>query len=64
MELVSESDEQTRAPDEATVKTRCLVRFATPMRERAAMDRGWLIRSHCVEQRTQHNSNFISYIIV
>lgn len=24
MELVSESDEQTRAPEEATVKTRCL----------------------------------------
>lgn len=41
MELVSETDEQTTAPAEVTVKTRCLATFATPMRERAAMDRGW-----------------------
>lgn len=40
MELVSETDEQVTAPAEATVKTRCLAMFATPMRERAAMDRG------------------------
>lgn len=41
MELVSDTDEQVTAPAEATVKTRCLAMFATPMRERAAMDRGW-----------------------
>lgn len=39
MELVSETDEQTTGPDEATVKTRCLAMFANPTRERAAMDR-------------------------
>lgn len=40
MELVSETDEQTTVPDEATVKTRCLAMFANPMRERAAVNRG------------------------
>lgn len=40
MELVSETDEQTTPLAEATVKTRCLAMFATPMRERAAMNRG------------------------
>lgn len=38
MELVSETDEQTMVPGEATVRTRCLAMFATPMRERAAKD--------------------------
>lgn len=39
-ELVSETDEQTTPPAEATAKTRCLAMFAIPMRERAAMNRG------------------------
>lgn len=38
MELVSETDEQTMVPGEATVRTRCLAMFATPMRERAVKD--------------------------
>lgn len=38
MELLSETEEQTMVPGEATVRTRCLAMFATPMRERAAKD--------------------------
>lgn len=38
MELLSKTEEQTVAPGEATVTTRCLAMFATPMRERAAKD--------------------------
>lgn len=44
MELVSETDEQLTAVGEATLRTRCLVMFATPMRERAAMDKVWSIK--------------------
>lgn len=40
MELVSETDEQTTVPGEATVRTRCLAMLANPTRERAAMNRG------------------------
>lgn len=40
MVLVSETDEQTTAPAEATAKTRCLAMFANPTRERAATHRG------------------------
>lgn len=40
MELVSETDEQMTPPAEATARTRCLAMFATPIRERAAMDKG------------------------
>lgn len=39
MELVSETDEQTMVLGEATVRTRCLAMFATPMRERAAKNK-------------------------
>lgn len=41
MELVSETDEQTMVLGEATVRTRCLAMFATPMRERAAKNKVW-----------------------
>lgn len=41
MELVSDTDEQTKVPGEAMVRTRCLAMFATPMRERAAKDKVW-----------------------
>lgn len=39
MELVSETVEQMTPLAEATVTTRCLAIFATPIRERTAMDR-------------------------
>lgn len=39
MELVSETDEQTMVFGEATVRTRCLAMFATPMRERATKNK-------------------------
>lgn len=39
MELVSETEEQTRVLGEATVRTRCLAMFATPIRERAAKNK-------------------------
>lgn len=42
-ELVSETEEQTMPFGEDTVTTRCLAMFATPMRERTATDRGWLV---------------------
>ena len=41
MELVSETVVQTTPPAEAMVRTRCLAMFAIPMRERAAINRGW-----------------------
>lgn len=40
MEVVSDTDEQKTAPAEATVKARCRAMFASPWRERAAMNRG------------------------
>lgn len=39
MELVSEIDEHTTPPAEATAKTLFLAMFATPMRDRAAMNK-------------------------
>lgn len=39
MELVSETEEQTRVLGDATVRTRCLAMFATPIRERAAKNK-------------------------
>lgn len=40
IELVSETDEQMMVLGEATVRTCCLAMFATPMRERAAKNKG------------------------
>lgn len=47
MELVSDTEEQTMVAGEATVRTRCLAMFATPMRERAAKDSLVSTRAEC-----------------
>lgn len=58
MELVSETDEQTMVLGEATVRTRCLAMFATPMRERAAKNKVELK----VKLRIQHDGGY--FVIV
>lgn len=58
MELVSETDEQTMVLGEATVTTRCLAMFATPMRERAVKNKV----KFKVKLGIQHNGGYFGIV--